>query len=215
MSTNTVVTFEKPMQHLSLADWNSRLSQLRSVAETRRDDTFNLRHSARNLRNETKIQTEWDTYYNNARLSDRVAEIGRWRETMQACLDRVNNEMKMLREEKNSTERELEQMLTPLSVVSECLTMRDCRLGSEITYDDGDTELKKELCVIENNQKMLRDKCQAAWEKLNRLEDIKFKIELDVDAKREAQEIDISQLDIDRYCANITFKPDAMRIPRK
>lgn len=71
MSKQSVVVYEKPLQHLGLDDWNSRLTQLRNVADLRRNDAFELRHSARNLRNETNIQTDWDTYHNNARLADR------------------------------------------------------------------------------------------------------------------------------------------------
>lgn len=93
--------------------------------------------------------------------------------------------------------------------------MRDCRLGSELTYDDGDTELKKELAVVENNQRMLRDQCQAAWEKLNKLEEVRFKLELDLTDKREAEDIDMAQMQLNSHCSNITFKTDPTRVPRK
>lgn len=216
MSANqSVVIYEKPLQHIGLDDWSARLTQLRNVADLRRNDAFNLRHSARNLRNETRIQTDWDTVHNNARLSDRVAELDRWRCTMQACLERIDRETVLLQDEKNSTERELDAMVTPLSVVAECLTERDCRVGAELTYDDADTELKMELCIIENNQKMLRDQCQAAWEKLRRLGEVRFKIGLEVTNKEEAQQCDVKQLGLNKFCANITFKPDPLRTPKK
>lgn len=211
----SVVTMEKPLQHLGLTDWHSRVQQLRNVADTRRDEAFNLRQTSRILRNETRIQTTWDTYYNNSKLSDRIHEVDRWRETIQTCYDRIVKEIDDLKEEKQITERELEALITPLNVVSECLTMRDCRLGSELTYDDGDTELKKELAVVENNQRMLRDQCQAAWEKLNRLDEVKFKLNLDLTDKREAEDIDMAQLELDKHCSNITFKTDPTRVPRK
>lgn len=141
--------------------------------------------------------------------------MDRWRCTMEACANRIEKETSLLSDEKNSTERELDSMVTPLAVVAECLTMRDCRLGSELTYDDADTELKKELCVIENNQKMLRDQCQTAWEKLNRLAEVQFKVGLEIANKTEAQELDVKQLGLNKFCANITFKPDSQRVPRK
>lgn len=144
-----------------------------------------------------------------------MAELDRWRATMEACMERIEKESNLLQDEKNETERELEAMITPLTVVSECLTMRDCRLGSELTYDDGDTELKKELCIIENNQKMLRDQCQKSWEKLNRLGEVKFKVGLEISNKKEAQECDVKQLGLNKFCANITFKPDPLRVPKK
>lgn len=71
MSNQSVITVEKPLQHLGLPDWSSRVTQLKNIADTRRNDAFSLRHAARSLRNDTTITTDWDTYHNNARLSDR------------------------------------------------------------------------------------------------------------------------------------------------
>lgn len=53
--------------------------------------------------------------------------------------------MAALKEEKASTERELEQLNLPLLVCSECLSNRDGRRSAELTYDLADTELKKVL----------------------------------------------------------------------
>lgn len=75
---SSVVTFEKPIQHIGLADWYSRQWQNQQTNDTRRNDAFNMRHEARQLRNETRIQTEWDTYHNNVRLADRVSELSRF-----------------------------------------------------------------------------------------------------------------------------------------
>lgn len=134
---------------------------------------------------------------------------------MEECLARVEREMNLLKDEKASTEREMESLIVPLKVLSECLSMRDCRLGSELTYDDADEELKKELCIVENNQKMLMDQCHSAWEKINRLNEVKFKLNLEIDNKHEAEVIDTNQLRLDKFCANITYKPDPLRAPKK
>lgn len=123
--------------------------------------------------------------------------------------------MFLLREEKVQTERELEALQIPISVVAECLTMRDCRLGSELTYDDADTELKNELAVLENNQRILIDQCQTTWEKLNRLEEVSFKLTLEVENKQDAQNIDVDQLALERNSSNITYKANSTRAPKK
>jgi len=210
----SVVTFEKPLQHIGLADWYAKQWALQQTNDTRRADAFNLRHEARQMRNETCIKTQWDTYHNNVRLADRITELDRWRDNLQACLDKVNDELRNLREEKFSTERELDSLGIPISIVSECLSMRDCRLGVELTYDDGDTELKTELCVLESVKKLLVDRCQAAWEKINRLEEVRFKLQLDINDKMESIAIDKDQLTLDRTCANISYKTDPLRIPK-
>jgi len=71
MSFQSVVTMEKPLQHISLADWNSRVSGLRNVADARRADAFSMRHSSRILRNETRIESDWANIESNEALTDR------------------------------------------------------------------------------------------------------------------------------------------------
>ncbi|KAG7309648.1 hypothetical protein JYU34_004134 [Plutella xylostella] len=211
----SVVTYEKPLPHLSLADWDARLYGLQVLADTRRADAFDLRHSAHQLRNETRIKTQWDTYHNDNRLRARVYEIEQWKSTIQELLDRIDREMAALKEEKASTERELEQLNMPLLVTSECLSNRDGRRSTELTYDMADTELKKELCVTESNKKLLIDRCQSAWEKINKLEVVKFKLQLDLNDKNEALHIDKDMLSLDKDCANITYKTDSLKTPKR
>lgn len=71
MAFKTVVSLEKPVQHISLPDWNARVGALRSVANVRRKDAFAMRHSSRMLRNETRIESEWAEYYTNEALFER------------------------------------------------------------------------------------------------------------------------------------------------
>lgn len=71
MPNYSVITLEKPMQHLGLSDWHGRLTQLRNIADEKRQNAFNIRHSSRTLRNETRIQSEWEVYKNNTLLADR------------------------------------------------------------------------------------------------------------------------------------------------
>ncbi|XP_063827148.1 tektin-B1, partial [Ostrinia nubilalis] len=215
LKMQSVVTFEKPLPHLSLPDWDARLYDLQVTSDTRRADAFDLRYSSHQLRNETKIKTNWDSYHNNNRLRARVYEIEQWKSTLQELLERLDREMAGLKEEKASTERELEQLNLPLLVCSECLSNRDGRRSSELTYDLADTELKKELCVTESNKKMLIDRCQSAWEKVNKLEVVKFKLQLDLNDKNEALQIDKDMLSLDKDCANITYKTDSLKTPKR
>lgn len=69
--------------------------------------------------------------------------------------------------------------------------------------------------MVENVKKILMDRCQAAWEKLNRLEEVRFKLKLDINDKTESLEIDKDQLTLDKNCANISFKIDPLRIAKK
>ncbi|KAK4876817.1 hypothetical protein RN001_009323 [Aquatica leii] len=209
----SVVTFEKPIPHTGLGDWYAKQWELQQTNDTRRNDAFNLRHEARQLRNETRIRTEWDTYHNDNRLADRVTELSRWKNTIEGCLHRTEKEIQFLIDEKYSTEREIDSLSIPIGVISECISIRDARQGSELTYDDADTELKKELCVVENVKKLLIERCQSTWEKINRLQEVIFKLRLDINNKNESIEIDTEQLGLNKNCANISFKTDPLRIP--
>lgn len=71
MAHQSVVTWEKPRQHLGLPDWHSRVNNLRNVADARRGDAFELRHASRALRNETHIEGNWSNYESNEALSSR------------------------------------------------------------------------------------------------------------------------------------------------
>lgn len=207
----SVVTFEKPIQHIGLADWHAKQWQNEQTNDARREDAFNLRHESRQLRNETRIRTDWDTFHNNMRLSDRVTELDRWIDVLRSCLRRVDDEIAALKDEKFSTEREIDALGIPLGVVSECISMRDNRLGAELTYDDADNELKRELSVIESVKKNFIDRCLSAWEKINKLNEVRFKLELDINDKTEAREIDQDQLTLNKNCANISHKTDSLR----
>ncbi|CRK86224.1 CLUMA_CG000207, isoform A [Clunio marinus] len=213
-ATQSVVQFEKPLKHLSLNDWNLRINQLRENSETKRLDSFNFRQVSRNLRNESTVESFWSTYYNNERFSDRVAELDRWRQTMINCFNRIENEIKLLDKEKESTENSLEAQITPLVVVSECISQRDVRLASELTFDAVDEELNRELCIVENNKRLLRDQCHEAWCKLNELYEVRFKLKIDIEDKREAEDIDSEQLALNKNSSAITYKVDPQRVPR-
>jgi tektin-2 len=170
----SVVTFDKPLKHLSLNDWNVRINQLRNNAETKRVDAFTFRQLSRNLRNESTVESFWSTYYNNERFSDRVAELDRWRQTLIECYNRIDKEIKTLQNEKEVTEKSLESQITPLIVVSECISQRDVRLPTELTLDSVDEELHRELCIVESNQRLLRDQCHAGKVRRNQPSIVSF-----------------------------------------
>lgn len=134
---------------------------------------------------------------------------------MRACMERIIKELNFLRQEKNSTENDLDALVIPLTVVTDCLTMRDARVHGELTQDNANTELKRELKMVESYKKMLSDQCQVAWDKLNRLTEIKGKLNVEILHKNEARTCDYQQRVINEDCSNVTFKTDPLRNPKK
>lgn len=146
---------------------------------------------------------------------DSVQEIERWYTEIQLCSDRLHKEAYLLRAEKNVTETYLDELNGPLSIVGECLSMRDNRVCGELTLDAANAELKCELGIVENSMKLLKDQCQKAWEQLNRLNDVAGKLDIELLHKNEARSVDNQQKSINKLCLSVTFKTAAMRNPKK
>ncbi|XP_050459754.1 tektin-2 [Cataglyphis hispanica] len=202
-----VSTYQKPLPHISLPDWYAKQWMLRRSADIRRVEACQLRNSGKSIRSERDVTTKWDTYRNNARLIDRVTESSRWKDTLTDLLQKLLIEICMLRDEKADTEKEIENIDLPLRIISECISIRNCRRGTELTYDEADVELKKELCAIANVKESFTNKAQAAWEKLNHLEDVKFKLSTDIEDKNETIRIDRENLEMNDTCVNMSYKP--------
>lgn len=214
-SAPSVVVCRKPVPSLSLEDWHSGHNQIRSVASSRRNEVFSMRNQARSLINETNIETRFITHENNTRFDDRIVELTRWLNTMLHCKDRLLCEIGILTNEKEQTERELDALDAPLETVAQSMSTRNNRLEPELTHDRSVEELESELVVVEQNKALLRQQSQKAWQKLNLLEQLLFKVQLDITNKREAIAIDKAGLDLDQFCSNIGYKTDPQRAPKK
>ncbi|XP_011636068.1 tektin-B1 [Pogonomyrmex barbatus] len=198
--------YEKPVPHIGLPDWYIKLWELRQSAEIKRSEACQLRNSSKTVRSDGDVKTKWDTYMNDGRLADRVLELSRWKDILEDLLQKLLIEIGLLNDEKDNTEKEIERISQPLRIANECISMRDCRRRPELTYDEADTELKKELCMIANIQEALTKRAQAAWEKLNCLETLKFKLSLDIEDKTESIRIDKDNLELNPTSANMSYK---------
>lgn len=62
---------EKPLAHISLADWKYRVGCLSRVADARLADTAVIRRTSRILQNETQIEQKWATHDSNQAMAER------------------------------------------------------------------------------------------------------------------------------------------------
>ncbi|XP_011866442.1 PREDICTED: tektin-2 [Vollenhovia emeryi] len=209
-----VSTYEKPLPHLGLPDWYTKQWELRQSADIRRSEACRLRNSSKTARSEGNVRTKWDTYINDARIADRVLELSRWKDGLEDLLQKLVTEIGLLSDEKANTEKKIERVTQLLRITSECISMRDCRREAELTYDEADIELKKELRMIANIHEALTKRAQAAWEKLNHLEAFRFKLNLSIEDKNETIRIDIENLELDHACANLSYKPKTPAIDK-
>ena len=55
-------------------------------------------------------------------------------------------------------------------------------------------------------------KCEDAWAQLNRLDDIRQKLEIDLQDKTEALRIDIDQIELTERSSGLSHKPDPTKV---
>ncbi|XP_020286874.1 tektin-B1 [Pseudomyrmex gracilis] len=199
--------YEKPISHISLPDWYAKQWELQQNANVRRSEACQLRNSSRSARSEANVKIKWDTYLNNSRLADRVTELSNWKDVFENLLQKLSNEMCLLNNEKATTEKDIESINHPLQIANKCISIRDCRRKTELTYDEADVELKKELCMIAKIQETFTQRVHDAWEKLNSLESIRYKLNVDIEDKNKSIGIDRDNLEMDHTSANLSHKP--------
>ena len=73
--------------------------------------------------------------------------------------------------------------------------------------------LNSEAKLISQIRVLLKDKCEAAWDKLAVLEDIRQRLELDLQDKTTALAIDINQIELTERSGGISHKPDSIKCP--
>lgn len=206
---------EKPMAHISLIDWYNRMDRLRNKTYARLDDALGTRNANRALLNEARIETGWANVESNDALLKRIREMEHWRKVLVSTFERVDNEIQSLKRVQAETERTLDDLGPPICLANDVLAMRDGRLGSELTYDEPDQEIKTELVIMMNNQRLLAERCQKAWEKMNRLEDLKSKMLLEIENKVNTIDLDMQQLELDTSSTKISYKMNATRSPKE
>ncbi|XP_014226826.1 tektin-2-like [Trichogramma pretiosum] len=211
--TSASEILEESFKHIGLADWQAKEWEIHETANNKKNESFDLRYESKSTILQTNIQTVWNNHLNNHKLSDRVTELSRWRGNFESVLDALSKEIDLLIEERADTEKELELLDHPLQIANRCIGKRNNRTSSEITYDDVDVQLRAEVDLIEAKRKLFTADIKTAWDKLNRLEEMKARIIEEIRDKSEATGIDSENLELSRIFPNFTYKPYALSIP--
>ncbi|XP_018555153.2 LOW QUALITY PROTEIN: tektin-2 [Lates calcarifer] len=203
----------KPGLRLSVSEWHSNNHQLSATAEHERLISSAIRQDGRSLRNETNCKTTWDESDTRRRLSDRVWDVSRWKEALETCAQKVDEEMEALTLSKEQTEQALAATVTPLEVSTECLTLREGRRGYELVTDPVDEQLKKEVELIGRVQQVLQQHIDKAFEQLCVLQEVRHQLTADLQNKMDALDIDMSCLSLTIKSPQISLKTNPTRIP--
>ncbi|XP_031151618.1 tektin-2 [Sander lucioperca] len=203
----------KPGLRHIVSEWISNNHQLSATAQHERYVSNGIRQEGRSLRNETNCKTTWDESDTSRRLSDRVWDVARWKEALETCAQRVDEEMEALTLSKEQTEQALAATAVPLEVGSECLTLRDGRRGYELATDPVDEQLKKEVELIERVQQVQQQHIDKAFEQLCVLQEARHQLTADLQNKMDALGIDMSCLSLTIKSPQISLKTNPTRIP--
>uniref|UniRef100_A0A4W6E9M4 Tektin n=1 Tax=Lates calcarifer TaxID=8187 RepID=A0A4W6E9M4_LATCA len=193
----------KPGLRLSVSEWHSNNHQLSATAEHERLISSAIRQDGRSLRNETNCKTTWDESDTRRRLSDRVWDVSRWKEALETCAQKVDEEMEALTLSKEQTEQALAATVTPL----------EGRRGYELVTDPVDEQLKKEVELIGRVQQVLQQHIDKAFEQLCVLQEVRHQLTADLQNKMDALDIDMSCLSLTIKSPQISLKTNPTRIP--
>ncbi|XP_054911037.1 tektin-2 isoform X1 [Poeciliopsis prolifica] len=203
----------KPGLRHSMSEWLSNNQQLAATAQRERHVSHQVRQEGRTLRNETHCQTVWDEGDTSRRLSDRIWDVSRWRDVLEICAQKVDEEMENLTLSKERSELALAATAVPLEVTKECLALREGRRGYELVSDPVEAQLKREAELIEGVQQRLQRSIDQAFEQLGILQEVRHQLTSDLQNKMEALDIDTSCLSLTIKSPSISLKTNPTRIP--
>lgn len=208
-----MATTVKPAARYAPSDWFTTNYTISTNSERQQSASFQTRQEAHRLRNETDNKTKWDQYDNNTRLADRIDDIRKWKEILERTLGQLDREIGDLSEAKEEAENALEAKNLPLSVATECLTLRDGRQGIDLVEDEVSAQLKNEVTVIEGAKRDLQQRIDESFEQICLLQEARQQVVADLHDKNIALGIDIDQYNLTEQSPNISFKPDPCRVP--
>ncbi|XP_034016019.1 tektin-2 [Thalassophryne amazonica] len=203
----------KPALRHSVPEWGTNNQQLSATAQHERHISNMVQQEGRALRNDTSCKTIWDENETSCRLSDRIWDVARWKEALEACAQKLDEEMEALTLCKEQTEQALAATALPLEVSVECLTLREGRSGYELVQDPVEEQLKKDVTLIEALQQILQQNIHKAFEQLCVLQEARHQLTSDLQNKMEALDIDTTCLSLTIKSPEISLKTDPKRIP--
>ncbi|KAM6899604.1 tektin-2 [Xenentodon cancila] len=203
----------KPGLHHSVSEWHNNNLQLSAAAQHKRHMSSVIRREAGSLCDLASCKTVWDESDTSRRLSDRVWDVTQWKDALETCAQKVDEEIEALTLSKELTEEALAATAVPLEVNTECLTLREGRRGYELVADPVDEELRKEAGLIQRVQQDLQQHIDKAFEQLCVLQEARHHLTADLQNKMEALDIDMSCLSLTTESPRISLKTDPTRIP--
>lgn len=133
---------QSPPKYLP-SEWHATNHLNYSRAEKERAAAERLRAECERLRRETEATTARTQRNIEHKLSQRLRDIGFWKEELETKLAENVEETKLLLGRKDELEKALTSTQFPLEVASSCLGYREKRIGNDKVHDDVEIGLVK------------------------------------------------------------------------
>jgi len=149
------------------------------------------------LANETELAAARTQADVKKKLQQRLADVRFWKKELDDKLDALRTENDMLNAYRVRLEKALEAAAENLTIATNCLANRERRRGIELTHDDTQKELMKEVEVEQGVVELLKRTHEEAVEQIRLNRRALFTLEKDLADK-------FRGLSIDEYCEALT-----------
>lgn len=146
-------------------------------------------------------------------MRQRAQLIGKWKNTLEAAIKAMQDEISILEEERVRLKKSLVILGVPESIAKECLDKRCGRPDTELVRDAPEEELIKELALIAEIRQLLKKTLEDFEQQQVENRTARQRLEYDWSDKKEAYEIDAVNVGLNNRSQTIMFRPGAVRQP--
>lgn len=172
---------------------------------------FRVDNDARNAMTRVFALTDQTQADSTKRLEIRVAEIHKWKLTLERAIQAQADEISTLEEQRVRLKQSLSVLRTPQAIATECLDLRCGRPDTELVRDNPEEELVKEVAMMAEIQDLfertLKDITQQQVENRSARE----RLEYDWSDKKDSFETDVINCALNNNSTTTMFKPGATR----
>ncbi|CAL7952313.1 unnamed protein product [Xylocopa violacea] len=155
-------------------------------------------------------KTQWEsTEY----LRNRANEVYRWKTELEHVIRDITKEIELLETEHRRVKHSLSVLTIPESIAGEFIQLRSKRLESDLTRDEVEEELTKEIALCSEIRALLNETRNQIEMQLTELKAAKARMEMDWADKTDAYTIDSRCMELKNDSPLILWKPGATRFP--
>nr|XP_018905679.1 PREDICTED: tektin-4 [Bemisia tabaci] len=201
------------MARYDVHQWKERIDHLKQVSCKSCNKSESVEdHSTDNMKTAARLADKNQDECKGL-INGRALEIHKLRTDLSRSIDAVEKEMRMLQDEIHRIKRCIATVDIAGLISNECIKQRGFRLESDLVHDPVQQELAKEYSLINEVRELLVKTLGQFEEQLARNESVKSKLEWDWSNKREAYDLETTNVGLNTQSTTALFKPGSVRFP--